>query len=55
MKGIRRNMERVEGFIRHDDPGRIGTRVVFRVDDQAGGGGVVVAPDGHQPALRLRS
>ncbi len=23
MKGIRRDMERVEFFIRHDDPGRI--------------------------------
>ena len=39
MKGIRRDMRRVAFFIRPDDPGRIGARVVLRVHGQAGGGG----------------
>ena len=39
MKGIRRDMERVEFFIRRDDPGRIGAFVVLREHGQAGGGG----------------
>ena len=39
MKGILRDMQRVEFFIRHDDPGRIGALVVLRVHGQAGGGG----------------
>ena len=45
MKGVPRDRERVEGFIRHDDPSRIGARVVLRVDGQAGGGGAGDARD----------
>ncbi len=34
-----RDRERVEGFVRHDGPGRIGALVVLRMDGQTGGRG----------------
>ena len=45
MKGILRDMQRVKCFIRHDDPGRIGARVVLRMHGQTGGGGAGDALD----------
>ena len=55
MKGIRRDMQRVEFFIRHDDPGWIGALVVLRMHGQTGGGGAGDALDqgfeaGQRPA-----
>ncbi len=50
MKGVPREREPVEGFIRHADPGRIRPRVAFRADGQAGGGAGDARDQGFAPS-----